>query len=192
MVRKTPEKTALQLAHRDAIKSTNNVRYSFKDKDELCVLAAGIKEVVTFDFRVDISRIVEYAPAELIGREDELKLLDDAWLKVRRGESQRPHILTFVALGGEGKTSLVAKWAAELAYQDWPGCDGAFAWSFYSQGTREQYAASSDLFLKEAITFFGNEADKEFAASSAGAYEKGQRLARIVGERRSPINPRRS
>ena len=79
----------------------------------------------------------------------------------------------------------MAKWAAELAYQNWPGCDSAFAWSFYSQGTREQAAASSDLFLKEAITFFGDEADKEFAASAAGAYEKGQRLARIVSQRRA-------
>ena len=61
----------------------------------------------------------------------------------------------------------------------------AFAWSFYSQGTREQLAASSDLFLKEALTFFGDDADKEFAASPAGAFEKGQRLARIVGQRRS-------
>ena len=52
----------------------------------------------------------------------------------------------------------MAKWAAELAAQDWPGCDAAFAWSFYSQGTREQLAASSDLFLKEALTFFGDEA----------------------------------
>ena len=101
-----------------------------------------------------------------------------------RGEG-RPHVLTFVALGGEGKTSLVAKWAAELAAQGWPGCDAAFAWSFYSQGTREQLAASSDLFLKEALTFFGDADDKAFAASPAGAFEKGQRLARIVGRRRS-------
>lgn len=100
-------------------------------------------------------------------------------------EKGRPHVLTFVALGGEGKTSLVVKWVAELAAQDWPGCDTAFAWSFYSQGTREQLAASSDLFLKESLTFFGDDADKAFAASPAGAFEKGQRLARIVGQRRS-------
>ena len=137
------------------------------------------------EFRADISRIDKYAPAELIGREDELKLLNDAWNKAIKGEPRRPHVLTFVALGGEGKTSLVAKWAADLAFQDWPGCDAAFAWSFYSQGTREQLAASSDLFLKEALTFFGDDADKGFAASSAGAFEKGQRLARIVGQRRS-------
>jgi tetratricopeptide (TPR) repeat protein len=137
------------------------------------------------EFRADISRIMKYAPAELIGREGETKLLNYAWEQAVRGETKRPHVLTFVALGGEGKTSLVAKWAAELAHQGWPGCDAVFAWSFYSQGTREQLAASSDLFLKEALNFFGDDADKEFAASSAGAFEKGQRLARIVASVRS-------
>jgi tetratricopeptide (TPR) repeat protein len=143
-------------------------------------------------FQADLSRILKYAPAELIGREHELNLLTAAWNGDLQGLAaypvtsikHRPKVLTFVALGGEGKTSLVAKWAAELAAQDWPGCDAAFAWSFYSQGTREQIAASSDLFLKEALTFFGDDADKAFAASPAGAFEKGQRLARIVGPRR--------
>lgn len=180
------ETVALQLGHRETLlQASNKIRYTFSDKNHFCTLIAGIPLLATADFRVDISRIVEYAPAELIGREDELALLNDAWLRVRHKESRRPHILTFVALGGEGKTSLVAKWAAQLAYENWPGCDSAFAWSFYSQGTREQYAGSSDLFLKEAITFFGNEEDREFAASSAGAYEKGQRLARIMGQRRA-------
>ncbi|MBX7206758.1 MAG: toll/interleukin-1 receptor domain-containing protein [Verrucomicrobiaceae bacterium] len=134
----------------------------------------------------DISRILRYAPAELIGRESDLSVLSVAWEKVRHATTPRPHILTFVALGGEGKTSLVAKWAAELAAQDWPGCDAAFAWSFYSQGTREQMAASSDLFLKEALNFFAlDDKDREFAESSAGAFEKGQRLAHLVGQRRS-------
>jgi tetratricopeptide (TPR) repeat protein len=133
-------------------------------------------------FHADISRIDKYAPSELIGREDELKLLNDAWDKAIRGEPKRPHILTFVALGGEGKTSLVAKWAASLAFQDWPGCDAVFAWSFYSQGTREQVAASSDLFLREALVFFG---DSETAESSKGAHEKGKALANLVASRRS-------
>ena len=177
--------TELQLAYRQALQNSNNIRYSINDKNHLCRLVAGIPLLATADFRVDISRIDKYAPAELIGREQELALLDDVWLKVRRSQPKRAHVLTFVALGGEGKTSLVAKWAAELAYQNWPGCDSAFAWSFYSQGTREQVVGSSDLFLKEAITFFGDEADKEFAAGAAGAYEKGQRLARIVSQRRA-------
>ena len=135
------------------------------------------------EFRADISRISKYAPAELIGRAAETQLLTGAWDKVVREEKGRPRVLTFVALGGEGKTSLVAKWAADLAGQGWPGCDAAFAWSFYSQGTREQLAASSDLFLKEALTFFGDDDDRAFAASPAGAFDKGQRLARVVGRR---------
>lgn len=161
---------------------------------EDCPLPQSFSDRDVIDFRpraraercFDIARIGKYAPAQLIGREKETQRLNEAWQKTLRLEKGRPHILTFVALGGEGKTSLVAKWAAELADQDWPGCDAAFAWSFYSQGTRDQVAASSDLFLKEALNFFAkDEKDKEFATSSAGAFEKGQRLARLVGQRRS-------
>ncbi|MBL8171890.1 MAG: ATP-binding protein, partial [Acidobacteria bacterium] len=126
--------------------------------------------------------VIKYAPAELLGREAELALLTDAWGNVQSQRTPRPHVLAFVALGGEGKTSLVAKWAAELAANDWPGCEAVFAWSFYSQGTREQNAASSDVFLNEALTFFG---ETEMAASAAGAFEKGQRLARVVGQKRA-------
>jgi len=130
----------------------------------------------------DISRIMKYAPSNLIGREPETKVVNDAWDQVVRGETKRPHILTFVALGGEGKTSVVAKWAVELAFQDWPGCEAVLAWSFYSQGTREQLAASSDLFLNEALGFFNAAV---MACSAAGAFDKGRRLAQLVGERRA-------
>jgi small GTP-binding protein len=168
------ELIALQLAHRESIDSSK-----FQDKYELCRLAAQIDLVANADFRVDISRIARFAPANLIGRESELALLDDAWLKVRRGESRRLRVITFVARAGQGKTSLVAKWATQLAYQNWPGCDAVFAWSFYVQ-----MPASSDLFLKEAITFFGDDADKEFAASPAAAYVKVQRLIHLIEQRR--------
>jgi SEFIR domain-containing protein len=80
-------------------------------------------------FHFDVHK---YAPADLICREAKTKVLADAWDRAVRGEPGRPHVLTFVALGGEGKTSLVAKWAAELAHQGWPRCDAVFAWSFYS------------------------------------------------------------
>lgn len=130
--------------------------------------------------KIDISRIVKYAPAELIGRDDELRILSDTWQQAVNGEPKRPHILTFVALGGEGKTSLVAKWAADLAYQGWPGCDVAFAWSFYSQGTNEKTQASSDTLLAEALRFFG---DEETAGSAKSGYEKGKRLGHLVAEK---------
>jgi hypothetical protein len=164
------------------VQGTNHLYYFFKDTAELCTRVAEIPPVQGAGFRADISRIVKYAPADLIGREAETGLLTDAWDKVRRAESPRPHILTFVALGGEGKTSVVAKWAVDLAFRDWPGCEAAMAWSFYSQGTREQLAASSDLFLNEALIFFG---DAKMAASAAGSFDKGRRLAQLVGERRA-------
>jgi hypothetical protein len=133
---------------------------------------------------VDISRIVKYAPPKLIGREQETALLDKTLAQMKRGTKVRPRVLTFVALGGEGKTSLVAKWVDGLDQKDWPGCEAAFAWSFYSQGSREQVAVSSDLFLAKALEFFG---DAEMAASAQGAFEKGQRLARLVGDRKSVL-----
>src|ERR1017187_4513280 len=132
--------------------------------------------------KFDISRTIKHAPAELIGREDETKLLSDAWAKVCNAETPRSRVLTFFGLGGEGKTSLVAKWAASLAGEGWPGCAAAFAWTFYSQGTRDQATASSDTFLKEALTFFG---DPVMAGSAQNAYDKGRRLAQLVGERRA-------
>ncbi|MGV3615542.1 MAG: hypothetical protein ACO1SV_09435 [Fimbriimonas sp.] len=130
----------------------------------------------------DITRIVGYAPEELIGRERELKLLDDAWTAAINGEKDRPHVLTLVALGGEGKTSLAAHWALALQQHGWPACDRAFAWSFYSQGTRDQVAASSDAFVKEALIFFG---DPATAGSPQSAFDKGRRLAQLVSEGKS-------
>ena len=91
---------------------------------------------------------------------------------------------TFVAFGGEGKTSLVAKWLSDLAYRGWPGCDVAFAWTFYNQGTREQSDGSSDLFLKEAISFFGDENDRKYAGSAADRLEKSKKLAGIISHGR--------
>jgi hypothetical protein len=132
--------------------------------------------------RFDIDRIIEYTPPELVGRDSELSLLKDAWDKVARNETRRARVLTFVALGGEGKTSVVAKWAAQLAHHGWLHCDGAFAWSFYSQGTSHKTEASSDAFLAEALRFFG---DKETGPRTTSAYDKGKRLAQLIGARRT-------
>lgn len=145
-------------------------------------LRQWIEEAPRPERKIDIAHIARYAPAKLIGRETETQLIVDAWNCAMRGETQRPNVLNFVALGGEGKTSLVAKWTATMAHQHWPGCEIAFAWSFYSQGTREQTAVSSDMFLAEALAFFG---DATMAASAASSYDKGRRLAQLVGERRS-------
>lgn len=147
-------------------------------------LTTWIRHAPRQALRIELSQfdLFKYAPEHLIGRESETQLLADAWTKAVADEPGRPRVLTFVALGGEGKTSLVTKWVADLATQNWPGCESAFAWSFYSQGTREQIAASSDKFLKEALIFFG---DAEMAASPQHATDKARRLAHLVGASRT-------
>jgi hypothetical protein len=118
----------------------------------------------------------------LIDREKELAKLDAAW-----SGPDKMNIVTIVAWGGIGKTSLVAHWAVrKLAQPDHSGIERYFDWSFYSQGTRGKggaaKAASADLFLKEALEFFG---DPALAASNAGAWQKGERLAQLLGQHRT-------
>lgn len=131
---------------------------------------------------VDISRIDRYAPAALIGRDGETKLIEDAWAKAAACEAQRPRVMAFVALGGEGKTALVAKWAVGMAEKGWPDAEAAFGWSFYSQGSSEQQASSSDLFLAEALKFFGAP-----AIEGESPHDKGRRLAACVGAKRAAL-----
>ena len=128
---------------------------------------------------VDLARIDRYAPAELIGREAETATLEAAWGAAAESKAH-PHVLTFVALGGEGKTSLIAKWAFGRAAGGYDDCAAAFAWSFYSQGTRDQAGASSDLFLGQAIKFFGGE-----ERPGESPHDKGKRLAYLVGAKRA-------
>ncbi len=113
--------------------------------------------------------------SHLFGREAELTQLSEAW------KDPATHLITFVAWGGVGKTALVAKWCAALAARDYDGAD-YFDWSFYSQGTREQGAASADPFIDAALRFFGDEAMADTAKSP---WDKGSRLAKLVAERRT-------
>ena len=111
----------------------------------------------------------------LFGRDHELSALNTAW------QNPETHILTLVAWGGVGKTSLVARWAAELAKRDYDGAT-YFDWSFYSQGTHDQGTASADAFIATALRHFGDEATAE---SPHSPWDKGTRLAELVGQRKT-------
>ncbi|HXU32547.1 MAG TPA: hypothetical protein VN851_18425 [Thermoanaerobaculia bacterium] len=115
---------------------------------------------------------------QLFGRETELADLGKAWA------DPRTHVLSLVAWGGVGKTSLVAQWAADLAARDYDGAD-YFDWSFYSQGTQEAGAASGEPFLAAALRFFGGEEGENLAAGSQSAEQKGTRLAEFLAQRRT-------
>jgi hypothetical protein len=160
------------------------VRESFSHKAFVTMLKRWIKESPRQQRIVDIDAISPYIPKHLMGREAILKSLMHAWEQAVRGDARRPHLMSVIGLGGEGKTALVAKWAAQLAHQDWPGCEAVFAWSFcrQSNGGGNQIAASSDLFLSAALRFFG---DPQTAASNQRAFDKGRRLAALVGAHRA-------
>ncbi len=110
----------------------------------------------------------------LFGRDGELERLDAAWA------DPGAHVVTLVAWGGVGKTSLVARWAAGVARRDFDGAD-YFNWSFYSQGIREAGGASAEAFVAAALEFFG---DPAMAESAALPWDKGARLAQLVARRR--------
>jgi class 3 adenylate cyclase len=127
--------------------------------------------------RIASSRLRHIAD-KLIGREDELQRLTKAW------SDPAINVVTIVAWGGVGKTSLVAHWQAGLVPRHYDGAN-YFDWSFYSQGTREQGGASADTFIAAALEFFGGEEGKKLASSPVSPWDKGAKLAQWVGQRRS-------
>ena len=124
--------------------------------------------------KVDVDRL-PVTGAELFGRKDELKILDEAW------ETSKINVISFVAWGGVGKSTLVNKWREGLAADNYHGAKRVFAWSFYSQGTGER-VTSADIFIAEALKWFG---DPDMANSNASPWDKGGRLAELVGSEKT-------
>jgi tetratricopeptide (TPR) repeat protein len=121
---------------------------------------------------VDIGRL-PMTGAELFGRQRELELLDEAW------GSDGTHIVSLVAWGGVGKSTLVNKWLERMAASGYRGARRVYAWSFYSQGSGER-VASADLFIAEALTWFGDP-----DPTQGSPWDKGQRLADLVRQEKT-------
>jgi len=122
--------------------------------------------------KLDISRLPDVGE-HFTGREDELRLLNSAWT------NPDTHIVSLVAPGGVGKTTIVAEWLQQLQARGYSDAKHIFAWSFYSQGTSDQRQSSSDLFMQDALRFFGVE------AMPVAPHERGVVLARAIRQSRS-------
>lgn len=133
---------------------------------------------------IEISQIDRYAPTELVGREEELALLDSVWQQSTEDESNKTNILTLVAIGGEGKTSLVSRWLLDKATTEPYEFDAIFAWSFYNQGSQDNSISSADIFINQALEFFGN---LDLAQSSTDNRTKGRELAKLVIQQKAII-----
>ena len=119
---------------------------------------------------VHITDLPETAYESLVGREVELKRLDEAWA------DRRTNILSLVAEGGAGKSALVNEWLKTLQADNYRGAEAVFAWSFYSQGSNER-ATSAEVFLNWVLGKLG------LKGETIDAAVKGEAIAEEVAKR---------
>ena len=121
---------------------------------------------------VDIGGLPETGYERLVGRDAELKRLDEAW------GDESAHILSLVAEGGAGKSALVNEWLTRLRAENYRAARAVLGWSFYSQGSKER-ATSADQFLNWAL----DKLSVELTTTSASA--KGEAIAEALMKRRA-------
>lgn len=121
---------------------------------------------------VAITGLPETGYERLVGRDAELKRLDDAW------SDDKTNILSLIAEGGAGKSALVNEWLKRLRVDDYREAKCVLGWSFYSQGSKER-ATAADAFLAWALDKLGVKVE----TTSASA--KGEAIAEALTARRA-------
>ncbi len=111
---------------------------------------------------VDIAHLPETPYERLVGREAQLKRLDDAWT------DHNTNILSLIAEGGAGKSALVNEWLNGMRADNYRGAETVLGWSFYSQGSKER-ATSAEQFLNWAVEKLGIEIETTSATTKAEA-----------------------
>jgi Protein kinase domain/NACHT domain len=112
---------------------------------------------------------------DVFGLEEDTAFLDDAWA------TQQVNVVIIVAWAGVGKSTLVNHWLRRMAAERYRSAELVFGWSFYRQGTSGD-TSSADEFLDTALTWFGDPAPQ-----IGTAWEKGERLARLIAKRRALV-----
>jgi hypothetical protein len=191
----TPEEVSSQKEHLERIEALGWHRGSFENEERLSTYVLGdLRHILRSDDKPFLA-----APSKLPkkhdtgvfeGREKVLADLDALWADVLARKDRRAQIVSLVAIGGAGKTTVASRWKdALLARDDHGGVERYFDWSFYSQGTRRegdnasaQTAADSTVFIAAALKFFG---DPVMADGAAHPWDKGARLAALVAQHRT-------
>jgi hypothetical protein len=107
-----------------------------------------------------------------VAREEELARLDAAW-------ESGTNVISFVAMGGAGKSALVNRWLDGMKGDNWRGAERVLGWSFYSQGT-EAAGASSEAFTEYALGWLGYRGEV-----ITSPWRKGEVLADLVRQART-------
>ena len=102
----------------------------------------------------------------VFGREEELRLLDEAW------DDPRKNIVSIVEIGGAGKSALVNHWLNERM-DGYGGARNVLTWSFAKQGGLSETGAGEDDFFQ----FVWEEFFKETSPSSNSPRVQALRLA---------------
>jgi tetratricopeptide (TPR) repeat protein len=134
--------------------------------------ATGMQSVRIGPEQISVARL-PVTGSDTFGREDDMAFLDAAWA------NQQANVVTIVAWAGVGKSTLVNHWLRRMAAEQYRSAELVFGWSFYRQGSRGG-TSSADEFLDTALAWFGD-ADARIGT----AWEKGERLARLVSHRRT-------
>ena len=88
--------------------------------------------------------------------------------------TEQIRVLSVVAYGGTGKSALVNAWLHEMQQRGYGGAERVLAWSFYSQGTKENLV-SADLFVSSALGWLRDE-----LPPSLNLWARGLRLASLI------------
>jgi serine/threonine protein kinase len=122
--------------------------------------------------KISIARL-PVTGSDVFGREQDIAFLDRAWA------NKDVNVVTIVAWAGAGKSTLVNHWLRRMAAEKYRSAELVFGWSFYRQGSSGE-TSSADEFLDGALNWFGDP-DPRIGT----AWEKGERLARLVAHRRT-------
>jgi tetratricopeptide (TPR) repeat protein len=122
--------------------------------------------------KISVSRL-PITGSDVFGREEDIAFLDGAWA------NKDIHVVTIVAWGGVGKSTLLNHWLRRMAVEQYRSAQLVFGWSFYRQGTSGG-TSSADEFLDAALAWFGDP-DPRLGT----AWEKGERLAKLIAHRRT-------
>ncbi len=122
--------------------------------------------------KISIARL-PITGSDVFGREQDVTFLNDAWA------NQVVNVVTIVACAGAGKSTLVNEWLRRMTAENFRFAQLVFGWSFYRQGSSGG-TSSAEEFLDAGLTWFGDP-DPRIGT----AWEKGERLAKLVALRRT-------
>jgi len=127
--------------------------------------------------------------SDVFGRKEDIGFLDDAWA------NQQVNVVTIVAWGGVGKSTLINHWLRRMAAEHYRSAQFVFGWSFYRAPVAALRLPMNFLmphFTGLAIQIHGSEQYGRKAKDWRSSLAIGEPCLFWMGWSRSKIHPERS